>query len=428
MKAGPDANKEFARIAENGTIVATMNSVLPRLDLSKIVIGMGNPRADEKLQKGKYYADIARVGKGRDSVFNQWTIMDIMEPFDKAILNRPPRMINGRPERKIGKHFARFGFPKANIGPILETVNTVVPGVLENTSSTPGYYWTKASWGVHTSSGPFMYFNENRTPPPNLPSPLGHAHVGPLVLKGHRHDRHLRHLRHEVAPSQTWDAFGGTNPFAAKVGEPGSSQPTNTGANAYLSFRGSADYVRCARTVNLAMLNVKINARPSIDGSITPSEIALHDQRAHRGDPHGGVADVPQPFRDRLAADLPADAPGPEREEKKPVEEMILEDIEKAVTGTTPVKVPPARRQEALLAHHRGEDAGRGRGGPLGHYRLRVHARGRLPGRAHRPGGVPRAFGIPESVTEEYRSMGNRLLDLIDDEAKSVAFVRELAG
>ncbi|RYO78291.1 hypothetical protein DL762_008773 [Monosporascus cannonballus] len=94
----------------NHTPAVPLVSVLPRLDLSKIVIGMGN----------------------------QWTIMDVvMEPVDEAILNRPPRMINGRPECKIGEHFARFGFPKANIGPILETVNMVMPGVPENMSSTP---------------------------------------------------------------------------------------------------------------------------------------------------------------------------------------------------------------------------------------------------------------------------------------------------
>ncbi|RYP05274.1 hypothetical protein DL765_009883 [Monosporascus sp. GIB2] len=51
--AGPDANKEFAGIADNGTIVATINSVFPRLDLSKIVIGIGNPAHGREVAKGE---------------------------------------------------------------------------------------------------------------------------------------------------------------------------------------------------------------------------------------------------------------------------------------------------------------------------------------------------------------------------------------
>ncbi|RYO87106.1 hypothetical protein DL762_004410 [Monosporascus cannonballus] len=43
--------------------------------------------------------------------------------------------VNGRPELKIGAHFTRFGFSMANLGPIFETVNMAVPGVLDRTYS-----------------------------------------------------------------------------------------------------------------------------------------------------------------------------------------------------------------------------------------------------------------------------------------------------
>ncbi|RYP37705.1 hypothetical protein DL767_002816 [Monosporascus sp. MG133] len=67
--------------AENGTFVVILGAVLPKLDLSKTAIDIGKPRADDKLQKGKCYADVVYVGKGRDWVLNQWTVMDaVMEP------------------------------------------------------------------------------------------------------------------------------------------------------------------------------------------------------------------------------------------------------------------------------------------------------------------------------------------------------------
>ncbi|RYP20279.1 hypothetical protein DL767_009490 [Monosporascus sp. MG133] len=492
-RSSPDANKEFARIADHGTIVATMNSVLPRLDLFKIVIGIGNPRADEKLQRGSATPTSCA-----------WT--------------RAPRMINGRPERKIGEHFARFGFLKANIGPILETVNMVVPGVLENMSSTPrtgpGHQTShlpsamrmlgrSSSKGITTIAisatcdtkivgaktvpnnasglgssikchnfvhlakvdwhGPpqsaltkpavaqlmlaMAYLAplkcicvgissyENRTLPPFAsamsysPSTCSGSTPSVQVLSQAMpitagimyalgvHDR-ARNAGQQHVPLEVHEmlrcsymcsvmgiAFVNSCPmivsndakrvrcssmFAEWMGvhhrDPQECRWALTMKDVFRSFRGSADHVRYARTVNPAMLNVKINARSPIDDSITPSEIALREfvGIVHNPAPlprllehhqirqdirlrpkrhlreHGRDGDAATKANE-LTGEIPMEVsqislnpletgqqqiyqpalPVLNGEEKKPVEEMILEDIEKAVTETTPVKVPP---------------------------------------------------------------------------------------
>lgn len=171
----PDPARRYVKVSDEGTTISTVHSMLPNLDLSKIKIGFGNPRVDEKLQKGKCYSDVVCVGIDNDWVLNQWTVMDVvMEPVDEKTLNRPPRMINGRPERRIGEHFARFGFPKKCLGPILETVNDQVPGILEGMQSSVGYYWTNASWGVNANPGSFTYVGEGQQlhSTPSLPSAM----------------------------------------------------------------------------------------------------------------------------------------------------------------------------------------------------------------------------------------------------------------
>ncbi|KAI1420213.1 hypothetical protein F5Y12DRAFT_791798 [Xylaria sp. FL1777] len=61
----PDKERKYAKITEKGTVVATTNSILPNLDLTTVVIGLGSPRRDNKLQKGLCY-------------LNQWTIMNVL--------------------------------------------------------------------------------------------------------------------------------------------------------------------------------------------------------------------------------------------------------------------------------------------------------------------------------------------------------------
>ncbi|KAI1291215.1 hypothetical protein F5Y03DRAFT_44967 [Xylaria venustula] len=158
----PDPERKYVRVTNKGTIVATENSMLPNLDFSRILVGVGISRPDTKLQKGLCYSDIVCMGINSDWVLNQWTMQDvIMEPVDENILNKPARVNNGRPERRIGHYFARFRFPKKCIAPIFVTINSIMPGILDGISSSTGYYWMNASWGVNANPGIFVYFDEN---------------------------------------------------------------------------------------------------------------------------------------------------------------------------------------------------------------------------------------------------------------------------
>ncbi|TLS20643.1 uncharacterized protein PpBr36_11087 [Pyricularia pennisetigena] len=107
-----DVARPYSEMGPEGTTVATIYLMLPNLDLFAIKIGSGKARVNEKLQKGKCYPEVVYFDAENDWIVNQWTVMNmLMEPVDEKILNRPTRIINGRPERKIGESFARFGLP-----------------------------------------------------------------------------------------------------------------------------------------------------------------------------------------------------------------------------------------------------------------------------------------------------------------------------
>lgn len=47
------------------------------------------------------------------------------------ILNKPLRMVNGRPERKLGHDFASIGLSKTLFAPVFEPLRSSVHGILQ---------------------------------------------------------------------------------------------------------------------------------------------------------------------------------------------------------------------------------------------------------------------------------------------------------
>ena len=151
-----DPEKNYVMNAADGSVLTRPAAVLPVADWNVFKLGLGKVKADEKTGKNKVYSDV--VMKGSNWLLNQWTSKDVViETVPDAIMNKPPRVINGRPERRIGYDFARIGLPKASFLPIFETLRSSMPSILEGVSITAGYYWLNASWGVTGSPGNFVY-------------------------------------------------------------------------------------------------------------------------------------------------------------------------------------------------------------------------------------------------------------------------------
>ncbi|KAH7001760.1 hypothetical protein B0J12DRAFT_692603 [Macrophomina phaseolina] len=157
-RSAADPMQKFVRKLNDGTYIATPASMLPNAPLGSYLLGMGTPKREQKLDKNKIYSDVIMVGAKRDWILPQWTSKDVvMEGVPENLLSKPPRMNRGVPERMIGHHFARFGLPKKSFAPIFETLASGIPGILSKVTSTEGYYWVNASWGVTGTPGTFAY-------------------------------------------------------------------------------------------------------------------------------------------------------------------------------------------------------------------------------------------------------------------------------
>ena len=155
-RSHPDPAGQYLVVGDKGTIVTKPAAFLPNIGTDKYQLGLGKVKPDEKTGKSKLYSDV--VMKGPNWVLNQWTSRDvIVEGVPDNILDKPPRMVGIRPERRIGHDFARIGLPKLSFAPMLETLRSSMPSILESVSVTKGYYWVNASWGVTGSPGGFVY-------------------------------------------------------------------------------------------------------------------------------------------------------------------------------------------------------------------------------------------------------------------------------
>ncbi|KAM0809307.1 hypothetical protein AB5N19_09650 [Seiridium cardinale] len=163
-KSVPDKEHKYVTIGEKGTIITKPWAWLPRIAADQYVLGLGKPKADTKTGKPKLYSDIVMVGKDPYFLLNQWTIEGvILEGVDRKVLDAPPRMNNGRPERRIGYDFARIGMPKLATGALLNTMIDSMPRVLGSVTEVMGLHWANASWGVTNVSGNFVYKAANGT-------------------------------------------------------------------------------------------------------------------------------------------------------------------------------------------------------------------------------------------------------------------------
>jgi len=151
-----DPERMYVTTASDGSVLTRPAAILPVANWDLFKLGLGKVKPDEKTGKNKVYSDV--VMKGSNWLLNQWTSRDVViETVPDAIMNKPPRIINGKPERRIGYDFARIGLPKASFLPIFETLKASMPSLMEGVSITDGYYWLNASWGVTGSPGNFIY-------------------------------------------------------------------------------------------------------------------------------------------------------------------------------------------------------------------------------------------------------------------------------
>lgn len=163
-KAIPDKDGKYVIKNADGTCSATMNAILPHLPLSEFKLGLGTPKIEDRLPKKKMYSDVVAIGKNEDWVLNQWLSEDvIMEPVPPSVRNRSVTGRGKTPERTIGVHFARFGFPAKSFASIFHTLDSSMKGLVDSLVVTDGYYWTSASWGVTQTPGTFVYMTEQGT-------------------------------------------------------------------------------------------------------------------------------------------------------------------------------------------------------------------------------------------------------------------------
>ncbi len=153
-----DPEMEFVGRDANGSIVPTEKAYLSSLDPSRYCIGLG-PEKFDTTGSPRYYADVVVADINGEWLVNQWTSEGVViEGVAPAVLmqaNRPGNTSG----RRIGIHFARIGLPAHAFGPLFNTLGQKFPGCLSQVTSTDGYYWMNASWGVSSFSATFSYIN-----------------------------------------------------------------------------------------------------------------------------------------------------------------------------------------------------------------------------------------------------------------------------
>lgn len=155
-----DANMEYVGRDETGTIVPTEKAYVSTLDPSTYCIGIG-PEKYDVTGSPRYYADVVVADINGNWLANQWTSEGIIiEGVAQNVLmqqNRPGNTSG----RRIGHHFARIGLPAYAFGPVFNTLGSKYEGCMSQVTSTKGYYWLNASWGVTSFSATFSYRSES---------------------------------------------------------------------------------------------------------------------------------------------------------------------------------------------------------------------------------------------------------------------------
>lgn len=159
-RSEPDRDGKYLVIGANDSVITRAAAILPNIKPNEYQLGLGKVKPDEKTGKSKLYTDVVMKAEGWR--LTQWTSKNVvLEVVPNNILDKTPRMVNGRPERRIGHDFARIGLPKLCFAPVFKTLENGMPSLLNNISQTQGYYWLNASWGVTNSPGNFVYKDES---------------------------------------------------------------------------------------------------------------------------------------------------------------------------------------------------------------------------------------------------------------------------
>ncbi|KAK8872354.1 hypothetical protein PGQ11_002868 [Apiospora arundinis] len=145
-KSISDPGHRYVAFGANGSTVTKAAACLPNITPDNYKLGMGKAKSDTKTGKPRIYSDVVMVGKDPFFILNKWTIKDIiLEGVSPKVLSMPPRMNNGKPDRKIGVHFVRIGLPKLSIAPMFESMKESMPSIQDSYSKVTGIYWLNAS-------------------------------------------------------------------------------------------------------------------------------------------------------------------------------------------------------------------------------------------------------------------------------------------
>ncbi|KAG5916585.1 hypothetical protein E4U61_003498 [Claviceps capensis] len=144
----PDQNNVYVTLDNKGAAVTREGAFLNKIPTTKYVIGMGKAKGDQKTGKIKLYSDLVMKGRGRG---HRGRPEEDLGQGPKG----HPHVDGTREERRIGHDFARIGLPKMYFGPLFETLRSKYPKILDGISTTVGYYWLNASWGVTGNPGKY---------------------------------------------------------------------------------------------------------------------------------------------------------------------------------------------------------------------------------------------------------------------------------
>ncbi|KAI0469829.1 hypothetical protein GGR56DRAFT_679052 [Xylariaceae sp. FL0804] len=145
----PDKEEQFVISSEESTILTRPVAYLPTIGTKNYYLGFGHPKPDTKTGRSRTYVDIVMTGTSKWLVNQRASTDVIIKVILKSILKRPARVVDGKPEKRIGYDLARFGLPKLSFGLIFEMLATRNSSVVTNgIVSTASYFWINAPLGV----------------------------------------------------------------------------------------------------------------------------------------------------------------------------------------------------------------------------------------------------------------------------------------
>ncbi|KAK1242046.1 hypothetical protein MKX07_000032 [Trichoderma sp. CBMAI-0711] len=158
----PDPNGTYVTYDDGGAALIRSPAFLNNIDPEKYCIGMGRVKGDLKTGNNRLYSDVVMRSRDGTWITNQWTCKGIViEGVPRKTLDKRPQVMHASArtgkERRIGHEFVRIGLPRMYFAPVLETLKSEYPSLLDRVVVTVGYYWLYASWGVTGTPGKYKY-------------------------------------------------------------------------------------------------------------------------------------------------------------------------------------------------------------------------------------------------------------------------------